>query len=294
MKSGKLTTKVEFNKKDFALDILLTILGTSLLVFSIHTFTAPNQIAPGGVTGISIIINYLTGLPIGAINITLNIPIIIIGIINLGKRFMIKTFVSLITFTFVMDYVLVHFPVYTGEKIVAAIFGGLIMGLGIGLVFKRSSSTGGMDILNRIIAKRLPHIKLGKITFSTDMVIIAISAIAFKSVEPALYSIITLYISATALDMVLYGLNVCKLMYIVSDKADEIAKRIMTDMNRGATIMESYGAYTNVKRPTIMCAVRQNEYIKLKKIISSVDENAFIIISSATEIVGSGFKNVEL
>lgn len=294
MKSEKPTTKVEFNKKDFTIDILLTIIGTSLLAFSIYTFTAPNQIAPGGVTGISIIINYLTKLPIGAINITINIPIFIIGLIYLGKRFMIKTFVSLITFTLVMDYLLIYSPVYGGEKIVAAIFGGLIMGLGVGLVFKRSSSTGGMDILNRIIAKKLPYIKLGKITFSTDMIIIAISAIAFKSVEPAFYSIIALYISATTLDMVLYGLNVCKLMYIVSDKADEIAKRIMTDMNRGATIMESYGAYTNVKRPTIMCVVRQNEYIKLKKIISSVDENAFIIISSATEIVGSGFKNVEL
>lgn len=281
--------KPQSKKVVFLIDILLTIVGTFVFAAAVHIFTSPNQIAPGGMTGVSTIIYHLTGLPIGAVNITLNIPIMIIGLIFLGKRFMFKTFISLVTFTVSVDYILASFPVYKGDTVVAAIFGGLLMGVGIACVFTRLSSTGGMDIINKIINKKIPHIKLGKIMFCTDMIIISFSGFAFKSIEPVLYAAIALYISTTAINAVLYGFNVCKLMYVVSDKADEIAKLIMTEMNRGATIIESYGAYTNERKPTILCAVRQNEYFKVKRIIHSIDDKAFIIISSANEIVGSGF-----
>ncbi len=284
-------TEAKLDPKAFAIDILITIMGTMLFALAVHMFTVPNHIAPGGIAGISTILNYLTKYPIGIINIILNIPIIIIGIIYLGKRFMIKTFISIVTFTLSMDYILVNLPTYTNDKIVATIFGGLLMGAGAGFVLTRASSTGGMDVINKIIAKKLPHIKLGKIIFCSDLVVITLSGFAFGSAEPVLYAAITLYISATALDTVLYGFNVCKLMYIVSEKSDEIAKRIITEMKRGATILESHGAYTNTKKPTIMCAVRQNEYFRMKKIVQSTDPNAFIIIASGTEIVGSGFKS---
>lgn len=293
---NKLTKSVAtpFNVKDFTIDIIVTIAGTFIFAFAVHVFTSPNQIAPGGMTGISTIIHHLTKLPIGGVNITLNIPIFIIGLIYLGKWFMIKTFVSLVTFTIAMDYVLVTLPTYTGDTLIASIFGGLLMGVGIGLALTRGSSTGGMDIINKIIAKRLPHIKLGKIIFCSDVVIIIISGVAFKSIEPVLYAIVAMYISSAALDAVLYGFNVSKLMYIITDKAEEISKRILTDMNRGATILDSHGAYTNEKKPTILCVVRQNEYYKLKKMIRSVDPNAFVIITGANEVVGSGFKSNDI
>ncbi|WMJ23067.1 YitT family protein [Paludicola sp. MB14-C6] len=288
------TPQTKINPKEFIIDILITMLGTFVFAFAVHFFTAPNKIAPGGVSSISIIINYLTGFSIGTVNICLNIPLMVIGLIFLGKRFMLKTIISLVTFTVAIDYVLVYLPVYHGDKLLAAIFGGIIMGFGIGFVLTRGGSTGGMDIINRIILKKVPHMKLGKITLCTDLIIISISGIAYGSIEPVLYAAVGLYVCSTALDMVLYGFHICKLMYIVSDKAEEIAQVIMTQMNRGATILESYGAYTKQKKPTVMCAVRQNQYFKVKKIINAIDPNAFVIITSANEIVGSGFKSNDL
>lgn len=279
-----------FNAKDFALDILITIFGTFIFSFGVHVFTAPNQIAPGGVAGISTIIYHLTGLPLGGVNITINIPLMIVGLIFLGKLFMIKTFTAVLTFTLSMDFILINVPTYTDNRLVAAIFGGILMGTGIGTVIRRGSSTGGMDIVNKIINKKIPHIKLGQIMFASDMIIITISAFAFKSIDPALHAVIALFISSRAIDTVLYGFDVCKLTYIITDHAEEISKTIISELKRGATILESHGAYTNQRKPTIMCAVRQNQYVKLKRIVHTIDPNAFIIITSANEIVGMGFK----
>jgi uncharacterized membrane-anchored protein YitT (DUF2179 family) len=292
MKRLNLPTEPKMDPKEFAIDIILTIVGTFLFAFATHYFVAPNHIAPGGVTGISIIINYIKpSWLVGTINICLNIPLMVIGVVMLGKRFMLKTIISLVVYTFALDYVFAPLPVYTGDMLLASIFGGLVMGIGIGMVMSRGGSTGGMDIVNRIILNLLPHMKMGRIMLCTDLVIITVSGLVLNSVEAVLYAAVALYISSMALDMVLYGFNICKLMYIVSDKSEEVAEAILTQMNRGATILESYGAYTKLRKPTIMCAVRQNQYFKVKRIINAVDPNAFIIITSANEIVGSGFKS---
>lgn len=280
----------KFNPFIFTMDTLITIFGTFLFAAAVHIFTAPNQIAPGGVTGISTIINHVTGFPIGGVNIVLNIPIMVFGLLNLGKWFMLKTVISSISFTVFIDYVLVNVPVFKGDMILTAVFGGVLMGIGLGLVLSRGGSTGGMDIINKSIQRRVPHIKLGTLTLMVDLIVIAISVFAFGSISPALYATIALFISAQAIDTVLYGFYVCKLMYIVSEKAEDIAKEIIVKMNRGATILESRGAYTDEKKPTILCAVRQHEYFKVKKIIRTIDPHAFVMISSASEIDGSGFK----
>lgn len=283
-----------FEKKHittFALDILITIAGTLLFATSVHFFTAPNRIAPGGVAGISAIVNTLTGFKLGTVNILINIPIMILGFCFLGKRFMVKTIISLVSFTVFVDYVFVDLPVYTGDKLIAAIFGGVLLGSAIGIILSRGSSTGGMDIINKLIAKRVPHLKFGRIVLMSDCVIVTASAIAYQSIEPALYALICLYISSAALDTVLYGFNVCKCMYIVSGKAEEIAQRIIIELHRGATILESHGAFTKEKRPTIMVAVRQNEFYRLKKIVKTTDPEAFMILTPATEIVGLGFSD---
>lgn len=283
---------ISFDKKKLgvsALDILLTIIGTFLFAVAINCFTAPNYIAPGGVSGIAIIINKLTGFKIGTINTFINIPLMILGFWFLGRRFMLKTIVSLIAFPIFVDYLLADVPVYTGNKLVASIFGGALLGVALGIILSRGSSSGGMDIISKLISNRFPHVKFGRIVFATDFIVVGASAIAFKSVEPALYALISLYISSVALDAVLYGFNVCKCMYIISEKSEEISQRIISEMDRGATILESHGAYTKKRRPTVMVAVRQNEYYKLKRIINSTDPQAFMIVTSANEIFGDGF-----
>lgn len=291
----KLVPKLD--KKDvggLTIDILATIAGTFLFALSVHYFNSPNKIAPGGLSGLATIIHgVLPDVPIGGLTLLFNLPIMVFGFINLGKRFMFKTLISLGSFTLFTDYLLVSLPTYTNDRLLAAIFGGVLMGTGIGIMFSRGSSSGGMDIVNKIIAKRLPHMKLGRITFMGDLVVVTISAIVFQSVEPALYALIALYISSLALDMVLYGFNVCKFIYVVSDKADEISGEVIVQMHRGATIMRSYGAYTKQDRPTLMVAVRQNEYYKIKKIVHAIDPTAFMIVTPASEIVGAGFSKLD-
>lgn len=288
--------KFKFSRDKFQLysmDIIVCFIGSFSYAAGVYCFTAANFLAPGGLTGIATIVNYVTAFPIGFFTILVNIPIAIIGFIFLGKHFMFKTILSLTFYTIFLDYVLVHFPRYTNNILVAAIFGGILMGSGVGILLSRGGSSGGMDVINKIIAKRLPHLKIGTIILMGDLVVVTISSIVYQDIEPALYALISMYIFSVALDKVLYGMNTCKFMYIISQRADEISKQIICEMNRGATILESYGAYTGEKKPTVMVAVRQNEYYKLRKIIKKVDDKAFIIVTSATEIVGSGFNKLD-
>lgn len=286
--------KRKLNKvESLILDYLTIAVGAFIFAVGMHCFTAPNQMAPGGVTGIATIVNYAAKVPIGLITVLINVPIMIFGFWHLGKKFMFKSIFSVISFTVFIDYVLAEVPVYTNDKILASIFGGVMMGIGIGLQLTRGGSSGGMDIVNKIISKRVPHIKLGQIIFASDLVIVTISIFVFKSVEPALYALVALYISSVSLDMVLYGFNVCKFVYIISEKAPEISKCIIEELHRGATILESTGAYTGEKRPTVMVAIRQNEYYMMKKIIARNDPDAFVIVTSATEIMGVGFTPYE-
>lgn len=273
----------------FIVDLLICFIASFMFALSVHYFTAPNRIAPGGVTGIATILNSLYGLPIGLVTSIINIPILIVGFFNVGKRFFVKTVFSILSFTFWTDFVLSDFPIFTDDCMLAAIFGGILMGAGIGLTFSRGSSTGGTDVINKIISRRVPHLKLGRLIFISDMIVVTISAIVYRSILPALYALVCLYISSIAVDAVLYGFNVCKFIYIVSDKAEEISRLIIADMHRGATILRSYGAFTKEERPTVMVAVRQNEYYRLKKLVRSVDKGAFMIVTPATEIVGAGF-----
>lgn len=280
--------------KAFGLEILVTLAGSFIFALSVHFFTAPNRIAPGGITGLATIVNALFPfIPLGGLTVAFNIPIMIVGFFHLGKRFMFKTLLSLGSFTIFTDYILKSWPTYTNDKFLAAIFGGVLMGLGIGLMFSGGGSSGGMDIVNKIISKRLPHLKLGRITFMSDLVVVTVSAIAFKSVEPALYALVALYVSSLAIDMVLYGFNVCKFIYIITEQADTLSEKIIEEMHRGATILRSYGAYTKQDKPTVMVAVRQNEYYRLKKLVQSVDPSAFMIVTAANEIVGKGFAKLD-
>lgn len=289
--SIQLAAEPKETPKQLLLDVVLTLVGTFLFACSVRLFTAPNHIAPGGLTGVSTILNYITvgKLPLGVTNLCFNIPLILLGIWKLGKKFMLKTTLSLVSFTFFTDYLLVSIQPVTQNTLMAAIFGGLLLGAGLGILMSRGGSSGGSDILCKIIQQRLPHLKIGQVIFLFDLVVVTASIFAYREVEPALFALIALYLQSVALDKVLYGFNVCKFMYIVTEKADEMGKRINEELLRGATIFESYGSYTHERRPTLMVAVRQNEYYRLKKIISEVDPMAFVIVTGATEIQGKGF-----
>ena len=283
--------KVKWTSSYF-IDIIFIIFGTAVYAFGIYAFTVPNQIAPGGVTGIATVINAFTGFKIGTIVSLVNIPLLLFGFKLLGKRFIFNTLLPTVAFNLIYDYVYPFLPVYQGNKILAAVFGGLFIGLGLATVFMRGGSTGGMDIVNKSLQVKYPHIRLGKIAFTTDLMVITIAAVSFRSIESALYAIIAMFVSSRALDAMLYGTNVGKMLLIVSDKSEEIARLIVSDLYRGCTILNAHGAYTGEQKKVLICACKDVEFYNLKHIVRRLDSKAFMIVTEAGEVFGEGFSQI--
>lgn len=276
------------------IDIVLIIFGSTAYAAGIHCFSAPNDIAPGGVAGVATLLNSATGIDISIWYGLINVPLIIIGFIFLGKKMMIKTFVAVAVTTFMTDYGLFWLPVYeNGEKLLAALSGGIFFGLGLGIVYFREGTTGGTDIINKLINKKFPHFSLGAIMLGTDAVVIAASMIVFKSFEAGLYAIIAIFIGSKIMDMILYGSYEGKMLLIFSNRYHEISEYVMVNLNRGVTWLNATGAYSEKNMQVICCAVHKSEYSKIKRKVKEIDPRAFIIISSVGEVLGEGFRENE-
>lgn len=278
-------------KKEIILDVLYIIFGSAMFTIAMYCFIIPARMVSGGVTGISVIITHLIeGTSVGTVNFVLNIPIMTIGLLKLGKTFMLKTILSVVSFTLFMNYGVLIIAPFQGEPILGAIYGGLLAGIGIGICLSRGGSTGGLDIPNKIISKKMPHVPISTIIMCSDMVIVGASIILFGAIEPALYTCIMLYVCAKSMDVVLYGVNKVKMVLIISSKPEELSEKITKDLKRGATVLNGYGAYTQEPVQTILCAVTTREYVRFTKTIKQVDPKAFVIITDANEVLGTGFK----
>lgn len=273
------------------IDIAVIIISGFIFSCGLKTFTAPNDIAPGGASGICVAVAHLTGLSEGVLYFIVNVPLIVIGFIFLGRRLMFKTLLSIITITVATDYVFAYLPHYEGDEMLAAIFGGLLIGAGLGLCYSREGTGGGTDILNRLIYKRFPQISIGAITFATDFAVIVFATCVFGKIESALYAIIAIFVSSKMIDIIVYGSYEGKMLLIFSDKSEEIAQKIMT-ASKGVTFLSGKGAYSGDEKQVICCAVRKNDYVKVKRYVKEVDESAFMIITSAKEVLGKGFKEI--
>jgi uncharacterized membrane-anchored protein YitT (DUF2179 family) len=271
--------------------LLVIIFASCVFSLGLHCFIAPASIAPGGVTGIATIINFATNdfMGVGLLYGLFNVPLIILGFIFLGKRMMIKTIVSVAVITVATDFIFANVPVYDGEKILAALFGGVILGTGQGLIYLRDGTSGGIDITNRIINRKIPHMSLGKITLMVDAVIISASMIVFRSVEAGLFAIVAIFVSGRVLDTLIYGGLQGKILLIFSDNYEEISRKILEEQHRGVTLLDGVGAYSGQERKVICCAVQKNQYVKIKHIVAESDPAAFIIIANAGEVLGEGF-----
>ncbi len=276
---------------NIAIDYLATILGTAILCMGIHLFAAPNNIAPGGASGIGTIINFLFDIPIGIVVNLINIPLLLLSIKFLGKKFFIRTIVSTLSFSFFIDVLFKNFPVYTGDPILASVFGGLLMGLATSIIFMREGSTGGTDITNRILQQKFPRFKIGFFVLVTDGIIITIAGFVYKNIENALYSIILIFVATRVIDFILYGSDKGKMALIVCKNPEGLGDKIIAILNRGCTIIDAKGLYSKEKRDIVMCVVRKNQFYKLKRIVHDFDETAFMISSDADEILGQGFKS---
>jgi uncharacterized membrane-anchored protein YitT (DUF2179 family) len=275
----------------FAVDIIVIVIASSIFAVAVHSFFAPVGIAPGGITGLSVVANKVWGIGIGLASAILNIPLIILGFIFLGKKMMFKTVLSVIIFTVAVDFIFAGLlPVYHGETILSAIFGGALMGSGLGLVYTREAVTGGTDIVNKIIAKFFGHIKFGNITFVVNLTIISLAVLAMGDFEVGLFSIVTIFVSSKMIDGFIYGMNESKLMLIISEFPQEISAEILKT-GRGITLLKATGLYTGNEKNVLLCAVLKNEYFKIKNTVKNIDKKAFIIVTGAGEVFGEGFKD---
>ena len=278
--------------KEFALDLLYTVAGAAILAVGVSCFVGPAQIAPGGVSGLSILVNFLPDLPVGAVNLAFNIPLILLAWKFLGRRFTLRTLVTVLIQSVLMDVITLWIPVYTGERIMAALFGGVASGVGLALVFMRGSTTGGTDIVSRLLQLRYRHLSIGRLLFSVDVVVLLLSVAVFRNIEAGLYGMIAIFASGKVLDNILYGLDTGKVLLVVSGKNQEIAARIMETLKRGVTFLHGSGAWSGAERQVLLCAVRAQQCYRVEEIVRGVDKEAFVIVLEATEIAGEGFRPI--
>jgi uncharacterized membrane-anchored protein YitT (DUF2179 family) len=271
-------------------EYMVIAVASVFFAIAVSLFLDPNKLAPGGVTGIAIIINHFLDMPTGTLVLIMNIPIMILGIWKFGVKFFISTIVATVMGSVFIDIV-AKFPVATNDMFLSALIGGILMGLSIGLIFKVGASTGGTDIIARLLKIRFPHVETGKLFILVDIMIVLASAIAFRDIELAAYAGICVFVSGKALDFVLYGGEGARLIFVISDKEEEIAQKFMTDLDSGVTYVNGIGAYTSADKKIIMCAMTKQMLPKAQDIVRDIDIDAFIIVTSANEIVGEGYKS---
>ncbi len=277
--------------KSLILDIAYDIVGAFMYAVGIHSFLSPNHIAPGGVSGLSVLVNYLTGWPLGVLVLVLNIPLLLLAARFLGMSFTLKTLKTVAIMTVMLDVVMpLWLPVYEGNPILAALFGGVAMGAGMGIVFMRGSTTGGSDIASRLIQLRFPYMQIGRVLLLVDVVVLALAAIVYRNIETALYGMISLFTGSRIIDSLLYGLDTGQLCFVISEKNREIADEVMKQLDRGVTLLHGEGAYRGDGKKVLMCAVRKQQSYRLRAIIHEIDPTAFMIAADAGEILGHGFR----
>jgi uncharacterized membrane-anchored protein YitT (DUF2179 family) len=275
--------------KSIALEYCLVIFGAFIIAIGFNLFLFPNQVASGGVSGISIILNGLFGWNAGLVQYAFNIPLFIAGVLILGKSFGFKSLLG--TLALPLFVILTEdWEAATMDPLLGAIFGGIVVGTGVGLVFKGKASTGGTDLLAQIITK-FTGLTLGTSVLLIDGVI-AISAAIVFDLEKGLYAIIGLFVTTKTIDIIQMGFSQSKMVYIITTKQDEVRDAIYRDVNRGVTKLPAVGGYTGEERPVIMVVVYQTEFTKLKQVVKTVDPSAFVIVSDAYEVLGEGFKRV--
>lgn len=273
------------------LDLAFFTAGSALFAVGMQMFIAPNQIAPGGVSAVAVVLNYLTGMPIGLWSLLLNIPILLLGLGFLGWRFTVKTMTAVVIMSVLTD-AFYFVPVYQGDALLSALFGGLLMGAGMALIFMRDSTTGGVDILSRLIQMRLPYLPMGKLLLLIDVVIICFSALVFGKIETVLYSLVAVAVASYTIDSVMYGMDRGKLVYIFSPKSKEIARRVIDELDRGCTLLNATGGYSGDPQQALLVAVRLQQYHRLREIAHEEDSRAFIIVTDSSEVLGEGFKPI--
>lgn len=279
----------KYNISKIIKESLGTLLGAAIMAMGTSLFLLPNQLSSGGFAGIATIAYYFLNIPMGLTIIVINIPLFIVAVHRLGKSFFLKSLLGTISFSIFID-IFDKFTPLTNDRFLACIYGGIIIGLGTAIILNSNSSTGGSDLLSFIARTFKPDLRMSNIIIIIDTVIVILNMIFFKEIEIGLYSAIAIYLMGKIIDVIFEGIYFTKLLFIVSEKNEEIAKEVGEKIQRGATGIFGKGMYTGEDKLILMCAASRGDIARIKNIARKIDRNSFIIIANAREVVGKGFK----
>lgn len=265
--------------------------GVFIMSLSLNIFLEPNTIAPGGVTGLAIVIKKLTGMPVYLTNLIINIPLFIMGVIVLGKAFGIKTLFATMALSLFIK--ILPYEFVTRDLLLSSVFGGVLMGIGLGIVFKAGGTTGGTDLAGAILNKYFPKFSIASFMMTIDGIVVVIAGLVDRKVETSLYSIIALFVTMKIVDLMLEGMGYVKAFLIITEKPEDISQAIMDDLDRGVTMFNGKGMYTKEDKDILLCVVNRSQFTKVKDIVNMIDDKAFVMVTEMYEVIGEGFEEIK-
>jgi len=268
---------------------LLVIIGLLAAAAAYRMYLIPNQVVNGGFTGVGQLLNHATGISIGLVNIALNVPLFLISMKSIGLRFGVRSLVTMVLLSVLIDHM--PLPPATEDMLLASVYGGAISGIGFGLILRGNATTGGTDMLASLLHRLVPVLKVSYAIFVFDGLVIIASAFVFEA-QAAMYGLISAFLCNVLIDLVLEGPNSAHSYFIISDKSEAIADKIMREMNRGVTGLEAVGMYSQQRKQVLLCVVNRFESMRLRRIIFEADPHAFVIANKAKEVLGEGFKSM--
>ena len=275
--------------RNIIVEILGTILGAAIMAFGVASFLLPNQLSSGGFSGVATIIYYLLEIPMGTMIVAMNIPLFLFAGYRIGKRFFIKSLIGTISLSVFIDLI-DKYPPITTDRFLASIYGGVIIGIGTAIILKVGSSTGGTELVANLIKTYNPYITISKYLTIIDIVIVTLNVIFLGHIEIGLYSAITIYLYGKMVDIIFEGIYFTKLLFIISDKNQEISDAIVSEVGRGVTGLYGKGMYINNDKLILICAASRRDVYKIKDLARRIDRKSFIVVANAREVVGKGFK----
>lgn len=271
------------------MDLFCDIIGSILYSMGIYTFAKMADFAPGGISGLALIINYLWKLPIGIMTLILNIPLILISYKVVGRQFLFKTARTMIISTIFLDCLFPFTPAYTGSPFMAALYSGVCLGAGMAFFYMRGSSSGGTDFLIMTIKVKHPHFSFGLVTMGIDLLIILLGWAVFGNIDAVLYGLASSFVCSTVMDKILYGMGAGKLIIIITNHGQELAKLIGEITERGSTMIQAMGTYTQEDRDVLLCACSKSQTYTITNAAHKLDPGAFIMVTETSEVFGEGF-----
>ena len=269
--------------------IFSTLLGSFIFALGFDLFLAPNDLNSGGISGLSVIIVELLGFgSVGTLSIIINLPLFALGGIKIGRRFFFGSLIGLVTSSVLID-LLVLLPAPQSEPLLASLYGGVICGAGLGMVFMAGTSTGGSDILVRLLKLRYRNVPIGQISMTFDLIVVTLTGLVFHDITKALYTGITVYICCKVIDAMVYRFDYSKVALIISKEYDEIARQIGQKLDRGATFLHGEGSYSHAPTKVVLAAIKRQQLAELKELVTRIDPDAFIIVQEAHQVLGDGF-----